>query len=99
MPAPLPAPAPPAAPPNDGGDWILKVDKVGKVFGAGGERAVAGTGPTFGTAVSPLTGAIVAAWDISFDVAPGESLGLIGESGSGKSTVLACLIGDERASG
>jgi ABC-type phosphonate transport system ATPase subunit len=80
------------------GDWVLKVDNLGKVFGAGGARAVAGTGPASGTAVSPLTGAIVAAWDISFDVAPGEALGLIGESGSGKSTVLNCLIGDERAS-
>ncbi|HEY7276029.1 MAG TPA: alpha-D-ribose 1-methylphosphonate 5-phosphate C-P-lyase PhnJ [Trebonia sp.] len=97
-PAPLPAAAPVAAAPADGGDWMLKVDNVGKVFGTGGERAVAGTGPSFGTAVSPLTGAIVAAWDISFDVAPGEALGLIGESGSGKSTVLNCLIGDERAS-
>jgi alpha-D-ribose 1-methylphosphonate 5-phosphate C-P lyase len=94
--APLPVPASPA--PFDGGDWMLKVDQVGKVFGAGGERAVAGTGPEFGTAVSPLTGGIVAAWDVSFDVAPGEALGLIGESGSGKSTVLNCLIGDERAS-
>lgn len=77
--------------------WLLKVDRLGKVFGAGGATAVAGTGPEFGTAVSPATGAIVAAWDVSFDVAPGEALGLIGESGSGKSTVLNCLIGDERA--
>jgi alpha-D-ribose 1-methylphosphonate 5-phosphate C-P lyase len=97
-PTPRPAAAPVAAAPADGGDWMLKVENVGKVFGAGGERAVAGTGPSSGTAVSPLTGAIVAAWDISFDVAPGEALGLIGESGSGKSTVLNCLIGDERAS-
>jgi alpha-D-ribose 1-methylphosphonate 5-phosphate C-P lyase len=96
--SPAPEPVRPAAAPFDGGDWMLKVDKVGKVFGPGGERAIAGTGPSFGTAVSPLTGAIVAAWDVSFDVAPGEALGLIGESGSGKSTVLNCLIGDERAS-
>jgi alpha-D-ribose 1-methylphosphonate 5-phosphate C-P lyase len=92
------APVQPATPPYDGGDWMLKVDKVGKVFGAGGSAAVPGTGPEFGTAVSPLTGAIVAAWDVSFDVAPGEALGLIGESGSGKSTVLNCLIGDELVS-
>ena len=97
-PQPLPVKTGTAASPRDGGDWMLKVDRVGKIFGAGGERAVSGTGPSFGTAVSPLTGAIVAAWDISFDVAPGEALGLIGESGSGKSTVLNCLIGDERAS-
>jgi len=77
--------------------WLLKVDRLGKVFGEGGAAAIAGTGPEHGTAVSPSTGAIVAAWDVSLDVAPGEALGLIGESGSGKSTVLNCLIGDERA--
>jgi alpha-D-ribose 1-methylphosphonate 5-phosphate C-P lyase len=47
--------------------------------------------------VSPATGAIVAAWDVGFDVAPGEAVGLIGESGSGKSTVLRCIVGDEPA--
>lgn len=38
---------------------------------------------------------VVAAADVSFDVAPGEALGVIGESGSGKSTVMKCIIGDE----
>jgi alpha-D-ribose 1-methylphosphonate 5-phosphate C-P lyase len=80
-----------------GEDWILRVDGLGKVFGEGGAAAAAGTGPEHDTAVSPLTGAIVAAWDVSFDIAPGEAFGLIGESGSGKSTVLNCLIGDEPA--
>ena len=36
--------------------------------------------------------------DVSFHVAPGEALGIIGESGSGKSTVLRCLAGDQAAS-
>jgi alpha-D-ribose 1-methylphosphonate 5-phosphate C-P lyase len=76
---------------------MLRVDSIGKVHGAGGIYAVEGTGPEHGTAVSPTTRAIVAAWDVSFDVAPGEALGVIGESGSGKSTVLSCIIGDERA--
>ncbi len=78
-------------------EWTLRAAGIGKVHGLGGADAVAGTGPQFGTAISPRTGAVVAAWDIGFDVAPGEALGLIGESGSGKSTVLRCLIGDERA--
>jgi ABC-type phosphonate transport system ATPase subunit len=39
----------------------------------------------------------VAAWDVSFDVAAGEALGVIGESGSGKSTVMRCIAGDQAA--
>ncbi|MDY7104603.1 MAG: ATP-binding cassette domain-containing protein [Actinomycetota bacterium] len=75
-------------------EWALRVDGLGKLYGPGGGDAVEGTGPDAGTTVSPLTGAVVAAWDVSFSVAPGEALGIIGESGSGKSTVLRCVAGD-----
>jgi alpha-D-ribose 1-methylphosphonate 5-phosphate C-P lyase len=91
------APAPARRTSAGGPEWALRVDGIGKVHGAGGASAVPGTGPEHGTAISPSTGAVVAAWDVSFDIAPGEALGLIGESGSGKSTVLRCVIGDEPA--
>ena len=50
-----------------------------------------------GKVYRPRTGSsgVVAARDVSFDVAPGEALGIIGESGSGKSTVMRSIIGDE----
>ncbi|MER6980138.1 ATP-binding cassette domain-containing protein [Streptomyces carpinensis] len=88
--APLASPAPAPA-------WTLSVRGLGKIYGDTSEESIAGTGPEFGTAVSPNTGAIVAAWGVDLDVAPGEALGVIGESGSGKSTVLRCIAGDEPA--
>ena len=78
-------------------DWALKVRGLGKVFGSLTPHTLTGTGPEFATAVSPATGAVVAAWDVSFHVAPGEALGIIGESGSGKSTVLRAVAGDVSA--
>ena len=39
---------------------------------------------------------VIAAEGVSFDVAPAEALGIIGESGSGKSTVMRCIVGDEQ---
>ncbi len=43
-------------------------------------------------------GPILGCRDVGFDVAPGEALGIIGESGSGKSTVMRCIAGDQSAS-
>jgi phosphonate C-P lyase system protein PhnK len=39
-------------------------------------------------------GRVLACQDVGFEVAQGEALGIIGESGSGKTTVLRCLAGD-----
>lgn len=75
----------------------LTVNELGCVYGPGGADAVPGTGPEFGTSLSPSTGAVVGCWDIGFHVDAGEALGVIGESGSGKSTVMRCLAGDQVA--
>lgn len=77
-----------------GSDDVLRVEGLGKVFGRLSPEAIEQTGPEHDTAKHGPTGTIVAAWDVSFDVAPGEAIGLIGESGSGKSTVMRCIAGD-----
>lgn len=77
--------------------WALQVDGLGRLHGPPDLAAIDDTGPLHDTSKSARTGAVVAAWDVSFEVAPGEALGVIGESGSGKSTVMRCIAGDQTA--
>lgn len=75
---------------------ILQVRGLTRIHGAGCERCVESTGPEHDTNICPHCGSVVAAHDVSFDLQPGEILGIMGESGSGKSTVVKTLYFDEK---
>ncbi len=49
--------------------------------------------------VSKRFGGITAVNDVSFDVYPGEILGLIGPNGCGKTTLFNCVLGQYRSDG
>lgn len=75
---------------------ILEVRSLTKIHGRGCARCIESTGPYTDTNICPHCGSVVAAYDIGFDLHAGEILGIMGESGSGKSTVVKTLFFDER---
>jgi len=70
---------------------ILDVKDLTRIHGPGCPRCLDSTGPEQGTNQCPHCGAIVACAEVGFDLMEGEILGIIGESGSGKSTVIRLL--------
>lgn len=77
---------------------ILEVRGLSKIYGPGCPQCIESTGPEANTNVCPRCGSIVAIHDVSFDLFEGEILGVMGESGSGKSTVVKNLYFDEAPS-
>jgi len=77
---------------------ILAVRNLGKTHGPGCPRCVESTGPEADTNLCPHCGSVVAIHDVSFDLFEGEILGIMGESGSGKSTVVKTLYFDQAPS-
>ena len=76
-------------------DKILEVRGLSKIFGKGCPKCFESTGPEFDTNICPHCGSVVAAHDLSFDLYKGEILGIMGESGSGKSTAVKNLYFDQ----
>ena len=79
-------------------DKVLEVNNLSKVYGHGCPSCFELTGPEFDTNICPNCGSVVAAHNVSFDLYKGEILGIMGESGSGKSTAVKCLYFDEEPS-
>jgi putative phosphonate transport system ATP-binding protein len=77
---------------------ILGVKNLGKIYGSGCPRCLESTGPEAGSNICSHCGSVVAAANISFDLHAGEILGIMGESGSGKSTIVKMLFFDEEPS-
>ncbi len=72
---------------------IIKVDSVWKVFGKNAERVLApeNVGRSKAEIQSEL-GAVIGLHDVSFEVQRGQTFVIMGLSGSGKSTMVRCLI-------
>ncbi|MFF0457827.1 ATP-binding cassette domain-containing protein [Nocardia africana] len=65
-------------------DWALRVRELTKHYPRRNHRS---------RSENTTPAALVAARDITFDLHRGEALGLVGASGSGKSSVLKCIAG------
>jgi putative phosphonate transport system ATP-binding protein len=78
---------------KEGMKKILELDSFSKVYGRGCSHCFDETGPEL-TNICPCCRSVVAAHDVSFSLYQGEILGIMGESGSGKSTVVKCLYFD-----
>lgn len=76
-------------------ETILEVAGLTRLHGPGCGRCVASTGPDAGTNVCPHCGTVVACADVNLSLARGEVLGVMGESGSGKSSLVRLLHGDD----
>jgi putative phosphonate transport system ATP-binding protein len=74
---------------------ILEVRNLTNIYGPGCPLCIESTGPEVDTNLCPHCGSVVAIHDVSFDLFEGEILGVMGESGSGKSTVVKNLYFDQ----
>ncbi len=74
---------------------ILQVSGLSKLHGEGCVLCIESTGPEANTNVCPHCGTVVACADVNLTLMRGEVLGVMGESGSGKSSLVRLLYGDD----
>jgi putative phosphonate transport system ATP-binding protein len=77
---------------------ILEVSGLSRLHGRGCPRCIESTGPEAGTNVCPHCASVVACADVNLTLMRGEVLGVMGESGSGKSSLVRLLHGDDAPS-
>ncbi|MBU2646630.1 MAG: ATP-binding cassette domain-containing protein [bacterium] len=70
---------------------LLTVKDLKKIYGKGCAQCLGQHPPAVDDNRCPECGSIIACTDVNFTVFPGEVLGIAGESGSGKSTILNCI--------
>ncbi len=77
---------------------VLDIHNATRIHGRGCPRCVELTGDHAGRNECPACGAVVAVAGVSFRLNRGEILGIMGESGSGKSSLVKLLHLDDRPS-
>ncbi|CAM5545985.1 phosphonate C-P lyase system protein PhnK [Frigidibacter albus] len=75
---------------------ILNVENLTRIHGKGCDRCIESTGPEHDTSICPHCGSVVAVANASFRLHRGEVLGIMGESGSGKSSLVKMLYFDDQ---
>ncbi len=75
---------------------ILDVKNLTRIHGRGCPRCLEATGPEADSNICPHCGSLVAVANTSFQLHRGEVLGIMGESGSGKSSLVRMLYFDDQ---
>ena len=77
---------------------ILDIRNLSKVFGKFCPKCLDHTGASFNSSICPTCKSVVGVNNVNLSLNQGEVLGIVGESGSGQSTLLQLIYQDQKAS-